>query len=67
MVPDPRAQLIIDQITAAAREVKPDFGAMPLIDVEDMEKITFCLKLFDRILPMVVSAVVIEYKKQTKL
>lgn len=64
MANDPRAQVIIDQIMAAGREVKPGADLPPPMDGDDMEALNFALKLFDRLLPMLVSAVIAEYKKQ---
>lgn len=62
---DLRIDFIINHVGEAAKEANPEAPSPP-IDEESRAVIGFCLNIFDRLLPMLVSAVVVEYRKQTQ-
>lgn len=60
---DERVKFIIDQLNAAAQETALD-KQPPEIGEEESKMIEFVLKVFDRMLPMLISHVIAEYDRQ---
>lgn len=66
MQTDARVKFILDHLHAAAREVRPDKEAIPFpeLDGDGRDLMNLALNMFDRLLPMFVSAVIVEYQNQ---
>lgn len=62
-MPDFRAKFIANTIIAASIDAEPD-KTPPAFGDDELAMIEFGLKVFDALLPMIVSHVVAEYKKQ---
>jgi hypothetical protein len=62
---DPRIDFIIKQVNEAAKEIAPD-KPPPEVDAEMRIGIAFGLKIFDRLLPMVVDAAVKQYQSKCR-
>lgn len=62
---DQRVDVILKHIEQAGREVNP--VAPPLqVETDDRMVVEFALKVFDRLMPIVLAAVVAEFRSQQK-